>query len=1391
MNIGDSINKVELSQKREELLNLLLEEEGFNIFQAESIPNRTNPPLQTHQLLVPSPKQRYTPFPLQALQQAYWVGRSSTWELNAASQFYVEFEINGLNLERLELAWQKLIEEYDVLRMIVLSDGQQQILKQVPLYQISTLDLRGQEVEVVSAKLESIRQQMPYQVFRTDQWPLFDFRATLLDEQRVRLHFKFELLILDGWSYRILMRKLAELYQNPKVTLTSLEFSFRDYVLANISLQESTAFKQAMNYWHNRIPKLFPAPSLPLAKQPSSLREYRFEHLNARLAPKIWLRFKNRAIKANLTPTLALCAAYAEVITAWSKSPRFTLTILHLNRFPLHPQVNDIVGNCSTTLLLEVDNSEEAPFEARAKRLQKQLWNDLEHSIFSGVEVVRELNRLQGSLPRATMPVTFASLVSNSSSLDGKKVPDQPQIKNFDSSNRSTINYFWDSQIYSSLQVPQVFLDHQVLEANGALIINWDFVKEIFPEEMVKDMFDAYVRFLYQLASEEDSWQKISPRLIPPAHLDLQASTNATEAPVEKNLLHTLFTLQLPQRTEQAAVVSGSLTLSYKDLYQRSNQLGNRLRQLGARPNKLVAVVMEKGWEQVVGVLAILMAGSAYLPIDPALPQERFWQLLKQSEVHLVLTQSWINKNLTWPEGSQRICVDTASEANATIQILESVQQPEDLAYVIYTSGSTGISKGVMIDHLGAVNTILDINQRFDVNHNDKVLALSSLNFDLSVYDIFGTLAAGGTIVLPDASGIKEPAHWLNLIKQEQITIWNSVPALMQLLLEFAASTEISPSELRLVLLSGDWIPLTLPSQIKALSESVQVIGLGGATEASIWSIIYPITTVDQTWTSIPYGRPMVNQQFYVLNDKLEPCPIWVPGQLYIGGRGLAKGYWKDKEKTRASFIVHPSTGKRLYRTGDLGRYLPDGNIEFLGREDFQVKVQGYRIECGEIEAILLQHSAVKAAVVTAVGEQQAAKHLVAYVVSARPEPTRSELRDFLEEKLPQYMVPSIFITLEALPLTSNGKIDRRSLPMPDPSDFTKKVSLVLPRDTLELQLAQIWSEILDVHPVGVQDNFFDLGGYSFAAMRLMARIQQKFGKTLPLETLLQGATIEHLASILRQQTDFQSSSLLVGIQSAGRKPPFFCVHPVGGNVLCYVDLARYLGKEQPFYALQSKGLNGECELLNRIEDMAAAYIESIKTIQAQGPYQLGGWSLGGIIAFEIAQQLYQQGEEVVLLAMIDSYLPTPCDKPEAIDDAMLLTSVAHDLSGIFGKDLSISVDELRQLQPEEQLNYLLKKTKMLNILPSEVGAQQMHQLLKVFKANNQAMYSYIPQIYPGRIILFCARERMKVTQVKDWEKLAVRGIEVHKIPGNHYSIIREPQVRFLADHLQGCFNGT
>lgn len=541
-----------------------------------------------------------------------------------------------------------------------------------------------------------------------------------------------------------------------------------------------------------------------------------------------------------------------------------------------------------------------------------------------------------------------------------------------------------------------------------------------------------------------------------------------------------------------------------------------------------------------MAVLGILAAGAAYVPIDPSLPPERREYILHHSQVDLVLTQSRLDERLSWSEQVVRLCLDDPELSHESKEPLESIQTAGDLAYLIYTSGSTGTPKGVAIEHEGAVNTVVDINQRFGVNSSDRVLALSSLSFDLSVYDIFGTLAAGGTIVIPEASGDRDPAHWAKLIVEHEVTIWNSVPALMQIMVDWARDEPQVLTSLGLVLLSGDWLPLTLPTQITNLNKNIQVISLGGATEASIWSILYPIKAVESHWKSIPYGRPMANQRFYVFNELLEARPVWVPGQLYIGGVGVARGYWQENAKTATSFIIHPHTNERLYRTGDLGRYLPDGNIEFLGREDFQVKIGGYRIELGEIEAVLMRHPLVEKTIIAAAGKQLSEKRLVAYVVADR-EVSFEELRLFLGERLPNYMIPLVFIFLESLPLSANGKVDRSALPSPDIFIQESEVNYVAPKNDVEQTIAAVWQEVLNLEKIGVNDNFFEVGGNSLLIIKIYSQLKNILPnkqEQISLVDLFKYSTIRSLAKHViqsRQALPEVQNSQLVEQLKAGK----------------------------------------------------------------------------------------------------------------------------------------------------------------------------------------------------------------------------------------------------------------
>ncbi|MEG4072283.1 amino acid adenylation domain-containing protein [Microcoleus sp. Pol14C2] len=1047
-------------------------------------------PLISLPAIAPDPHNRYQPFPLNEMQQAYWIGRNSFFEMgNVAIHGYVEIESDELDLERFSLAWQRVVERHDMLRAIVLPNGKQQILENVPAYKIEVLDLRSLAPEVAGEKLAAIRDRLSHQVLPLDRWPLFEICASKINKRRIRLHISIDALCIDGWSFQILFGDLVKFYRNPHTAIAPLQLSFRDCVLAAIALENSPFYQQSLDYWRNRLKTLPPAPELPLAKQPNSLTQPRFKRWSDRLDLQTWQRLKTCTARASLTPTGLLLAAYAEVLSLWSKTPRFTLNVPRFNRLPLHSQVEEIIGEFASFTLLEIDNSKRESFEVRAKRLQEQLWQDLEHQYVSGVRVLRELAQAQGTTA-ALMPVVFT--------IDPQNAPGE------DSSIFSLIQELGEL-IHIIGQTPQVWIDAQFTETAQGLSFSWDAVEELFPPGMIDDMFDAYCRLLQRLANEEETWQETVSFQ--------QAFANSIEAPIPDGLLHELFAEKVASRSHEPAVITRDRTLTYEEVYRRSNQVGHRLRKLGARPNQLVAVVMEKGWEQIVAVLGILASGAAYLPVDAALPKERLWYLLENGEVEIVLTQSQLNQRLEWPENVRRICLDTDELAAESREPLVAVQEPEDLAYVIYTSGSTGLPKGVAIAHRGAVNAIAQTNQVFNVAECDRAIAVTALHHDMSVYDIFGILAAGGAIVIPDAAQRLDPAHWTELMVKERVTIWNSVPPMMEMLLDYAAGrSEVLPECLRWAFLGGDWIPITLPERLRAIVKECRVVSVGGPTETTLWNIWYPVETVDPSWKSIPYGSPIANTRYYILNERLEDCPVWVAGEMCCAGVGLTKGYWRNEEKTRASCLTHPVTGDRLYRTGDLGRFLPDGNIEFLGREDFRLKIRGFRIEAGEIEAALNEHPAVKASIVTAFGENHSQKRLVAYIVPQQnAAPAVEELRQFLSEKLPDYMVPSAFIVLDALPLSANGKVNRKALPEPDAAIPEAKI-FVAPRTPIEAMLARICCEVLGIEQLSIAENFFELGGNSLLAIQLAAKIRESCQIELPLCDIFAGRSLAILA---------------------------------------------------------------------------------------------------------------------------------------------------------------------------------------------------------------------------------------------------------------------------------------
>lgn len=877
----------------------------------------------------------YEPFPLNEIQMAYMMGRNTQFELGGFStHYYTEIETT-LDMQILNNSLNKLIERHPMLRAVIGENGHQKILSEIPIYKMVIEDLTNLSKEEIENRLLEEQKRMSHQVFDVTKWPVFELKAFKVAEGKYQLAFSVDILIIDGASFFIVARELSQLCENPEEQLEPIDFSFRDYTLALREFKETEEFNVSKEYWMKQIETFPSAPILPLKRDPMEIRMPRFKRLSHTIPKAKWETIKALSKGHNITPAGLLCAAYSTVLSFWSNQSHFAINLTVFNRYPFHKDVLKLVGDFTSIILLDVALEEKTGFWKNAELVQKSLVTALEHRYFDGVEFIRELSKYHNMGTKAIMPVVFTCALFEGQEHSWRKLGNVKM---------------------ATSQTPQVYLDNQVTEIDGELSIVWDFPEQLYDEVTIEAMFNQYVDIVASIGEETIKMPSISLR-----DENILQAYNETQKKMKEDTLCGLFMEQVNRVPEQVAIICEEQQITYKELNKKANQVANFLIEKGLQGNANVGVIGDRNLNTIINILGILKAGGAYVPINADFSNERCEYILKDSKCMMRLNKESYEKNN----------ISQYSQEEVNSRVTDNL-----VAYIIYTSGSTGKPKGVVIEDKAAVNTILDINERFNVTEEDKIIGLSSMCFDLSVYDIFGALSTGATLIMvKDQRNVKEV---VDVLINHKITFWNSVPAIMDMVVE-SLPEDFSNIHLKHVLLSGDWIPLNLPHKINQYFKSAQVISLGGATEASIWSIYYEIKEVKKEWNSIPYGMPLSNQKFYVLNYEEEECPVGVIGELYIGGIGVAKEYINDEVKTAAAFINHPRFG-RIYKTGDYGRMHEEGYIEFLGRRDSQVKIRGYRIEFGEIEAALNEHEYIGDAVVDVYQLQNGAKQLIGYI---------------------------------------------------------------------------------------------------------------------------------------------------------------------------------------------------------------------------------------------------------------------------------------------------------------------------------------------------------------------------------------------------------------------------
>ncbi|HEV7518165.1 MAG TPA: amino acid adenylation domain-containing protein, partial [Thermoanaerobaculia bacterium] len=1056
--------------------------------------------------LVPmAPAQRERPLPLSFAQQRLWF----IDQLEPGSPLYniaLSLRVSGpLHSAVLALCLGEVVRRHEALRTVFAAPhgAPVQVIQPAVPFVLPVVDLAGLPASRREAPALTLAGEEAGRPFDLTRGPLLRgalLRLTAGDHvAALTMHH----IVSDGWSTGILIREVTALYAafatGKPSPLPELPVQYADFAAWQHSWLHGEILADEIAFWRRQLAGLPPRLELPTDRPRPAVQSFRGAVRPVRLPAELSRQLEALSRRFGVTPFIVLLAGFQTLLARYSGQRDLAVGTPVAGRNQV--EIEGAIGFFVNTLVLRGDlTADEAAgepsFRALLGRVRETALAAHAHQDVPFEKLVQELSPERSLAQTPFFQVMFALQNAPVESLAIDNLRLRPV-----SGAGTTAKFDLTFLLEAGLE-----------EGNDGLVGTLERATDLFDATTVDRLIRHYERLLTAAAAAPERRLSELPLLSEAERHQAWAEWNDTvdEPARAERCLHELFADQVAAAPERAALFFAGEALTYGELDRRADRLAGYLRRHGAGPGTRVGVCLAPSFATVIGLLAILRAGGAYVPLDPAYPAERLALLVASTP--LVITREETREKLP-RQGVRLICVDTEEReigAESAARV-EAGTKPGDVAYIIYTSGSTGRPKGVVIDHRGAVNTLLDINRRFGVGPGDRVLALSSLSFDLSVYDIFGLLAAGGAVVLLESAERREPAFWAELLVRHRVSIWNSVPALVEMLVEHALSDPgFAAPDLRLVMMSGDWIPVSLPDRIRGLGADLQVISMGGATEASIWSILYPIGQVEPGWPSIPYGRPLVNQAYHVLaarDGALEPQPIGVPGELFIGGIGVALGYWGDEERTRASFLRHPGHlpgllpggGERLYRTGDLGRRFADGTIEFLGRVDQQVKVRGFRIELGEIEAALAALAGVREAIVVVREDTPGDRRLVAYVVG---DFLVDSLQESLRERLPDYMVPAAFVRLEALPLTANGKVDRKALPAPDWQDTEN--SYLAPRTPLEEILAGIWSELLGLERVGVEESFFDLGGHSLLATRLVSQLRDTLRLEVPLRVVFE-----------------------------------------------------------------------------------------------------------------------------------------------------------------------------------------------------------------------------------------------------------------------------------------------
>jgi len=1185
-------------------------------------------------------------------------------------------------------------------------------------------------------------------------------------------------IAVDFWSLAILLNELRTLYsslsQGEAADLPIASVDYADFVDRQQSQLDGPEGLRLSRYWREKLAGELPVLHFPNARPRPPFQTYRGLSHNFRLKPGTTQKLKDLAKTEGATLYMLLLAAYQTLLFRYTGQEDILVGSPVSVR--ARPEWRPVVGNFTNLLPMRAALRSDKPFRVLLREMRDTVVEAIRHQDYPFARLVEMLAPVRDPSRSPLVQACFA----------WERLPQMHDLAQFFSTGGEPVRIRYGRFELEPYVLPQQEGQFDIAlemgdECEGELTGVLKYNTDLFDAATIAAMADHFVTLVEGLAEDPSQTLGRLPLLTAAERHRLLVEWNRTgidfEAPPS---LPALFEAQAARTPDSVAVTVGEQSLSYDELNRRANRLAHDLTARGVGPGDRVGIYMERDLDLPVALLGILKAGACYLPLDPAYPRKRIESVLEDARPKLVLTKSTVSgQGLT----DQAACVfldkerpdfEGGNDANPEIPVAG-----EDLAYVIYTSGSTGKPKGVQIPHRAVVNFLKSMPRAPGIGPDDVLLSVTTLSFDIAVLEIFLPLVTGARTVLADRETAADPIRLQDALRRHRATIMQATPATWKMLVSAGFEPDIGLT----MLTGGEALPRGLANKLLARGNTLW--NLYGPTETTVWSTAHRVAPGEDEPS---LGRPIANTRLYVLDGERQPVPAGITGELYIAGDGVSLGYFGRPDLTAEQFVRIPELepdGRPLYRTGDRVRYRPNGELDYLGRFGNQIKLRGFRIDLGDIEANLRLHPEINDAVVV-VHENGSEKSLTAF---CQPRsgcaPSTRELRQFLQDRVPAYMTPAFFVLAESFPMTPNGKIDRLALQKQRPETVATSEDYRAPRSAAEMELVRIWETLLGVHPIGIADNFFDLGGHSLLAVQLIAEIKRRFDVELPLTAFFQEPTVEALANLMREGIPDGGHSPMVTLRPDGRESPLFLLHPIGGTVFCYLALSRHAALDRPIYAIQAAGLAQTDDTAVSVEDMASHYVRLIRERQPQGPYHLGGWCFGGVVAFEAAQQLVSAGEEVALVALFDSRAPIPENAPADGDDVMLLSWFARDLAVPYNKTLHIPPEQLRQLDADDMFDYVLDRAHEAEVIPADADRNVLRRYFEVYLANGAALQLYQPGAYPGRVVLFRARdEEADYGPDLGWSRLLKQAPEVLDIAGNHNSVMYEPHVQGLAAAL-------